>query len=94
MILDGKKITGRADLHDMLKAELGLPEHYGRNLDALNDCLSELKERPEVRIVHQDELCNSFGRYADRLIEVFVHNGFTVSRVDESSESVYNEESN
>ena len=29
-------------MHDMLARELGFPGYYGRNLDALNDCLSDI----------------------------------------------------
>lgn len=29
-------------VHEALALLLGLPEYYGHNLDALNDCLSEL----------------------------------------------------
>ncbi|MBR6766549.1 MAG: barstar family protein [Clostridia bacterium] len=93
MILDGKAISGRMELHSALKAGLGLPDHYGRNLDALNDCLSELEEHPDVQIVHMDALRDSIGKYADRLIEVFERNGFAITYIDENTESVYNEDS-
>lgn len=41
VILDGNSLTGRESLHDVLSAQLDLPEHYGRNLDAMYDCLTE-----------------------------------------------------
>src|SRR5438876_1591342 len=31
-----------ADMHAALAAELAFPDYYGRNLNALNDCLSDL----------------------------------------------------
>lgn len=33
---------GLDEQHDALVTALGLPEHYGRNLDALADCLSDV----------------------------------------------------
>lgn len=33
---------GLDQMHDTLVTALGLPEHYGRNLDALADCLSDV----------------------------------------------------
>lgn len=44
IILDGSAMTGREMLHDALSAQLDLPEYYGRNLDALYDCLTEVAE--------------------------------------------------
>ncbi len=40
--LDFTGITTREELHDYLARKLELPEYYGRNLDALYDCLSEM----------------------------------------------------
>ena len=31
-----------ADFHDDIAARLNFPAHYGRNLDALNDCMREI----------------------------------------------------
>ena len=33
----------RESLHLVMKEALNLPEHYGRNLDALWDCLMEIR---------------------------------------------------
>ncbi|MBL8704350.1 MAG: barstar family protein [Rhodospirillales bacterium] len=40
VILDFAAIKDEAALHDALAKGLGLPAHYGRNLDALWDCLT------------------------------------------------------
>ena len=42
--LNGVNIPDRAALHDALVKQLQFPAHYGRNLDALYDLLTE---RPE-----------------------------------------------
>ncbi len=34
------------DVHEWLKEELGLPEWYGRNLDALWDCVTGYLQKP------------------------------------------------
>lgn len=34
----------REKLHNLLKESLKLPEYYGKNLDALHDCLTEMGE--------------------------------------------------
>ena len=39
LTLDGLQMSGRAAAHDHLKAQLKLPDYYGRNLDALYDLL-------------------------------------------------------
>ncbi len=44
IVLDGAAITTAGQLHDALERELNLPAWYGRNLDALHDCLTILKE--------------------------------------------------
>ncbi|MBF0206676.1 MAG: barstar family protein [Oligoflexia bacterium] len=40
IILDGDKIDSMEDFHDQISILLKFPEFYGRNLDALWDCLT------------------------------------------------------
>ncbi len=44
--LDLRPIDTVGELHTLLSAAFALPPHYGRNWDALWDCLSELPDRP------------------------------------------------
>lgn len=46
MQLDGKKIN--ENCHDYLMEVLDLPAYYGRNLDALYDCLTVMEEDIEI----------------------------------------------
>jgi len=56
------------DVHEWLKRELGLPETYGRNLDALWDCVTGYLPRPvEIRWVADSA---EGGRYS-AILDVF-----------------------
>lgn len=63
-ILDGNNITNREVLHDTLAASLQFPDWYGRNLDALHDCLSEIREETEILLLHEEALENHLGCYS------------------------------
>ena len=43
--MDSAAFTDAEFTHKIFKKVLGLPEHYGMNLDALHDCLTEGKEQ-------------------------------------------------
>ncbi|MEV6897637.1 barstar family protein [Amycolatopsis sp. NPDC051372] len=40
--IDAARWTREADLHRDIAAALDFPDHYGKNLDALNDCLRDV----------------------------------------------------
>ena len=42
VILDCEKLTEREQAHQYLAKMLDFPDYYGKNLDALFDCLTEL----------------------------------------------------
>ena len=44
IVLDGNKLADAANVHEYLKEMLSFPEYYGKNLDALHDCLTELDD--------------------------------------------------
>ena len=52
--LDGKILADAAQVHDYLKERLGFPEYYGKNLDALHDCLGDL-DNIEITITSPEE---------------------------------------
>ena len=54
-VLDCAEIRTRNDLHDALMTLLPLPEWYGRNLDALHDCLTDPME-PTLLILRNASL--------------------------------------
>jgi len=69
-MMDGENIKDRRMLHDILARELKLPEWYGRNLDALHDCLEDFPEKPEIVIVNKEALEKHLGSYALTLEKV------------------------
>lgn len=62
IVLDGLEIESLEAVHDRFAQDLSLPEWYGRNLDALFDCLTDLKEPVTVRLLHQEALEDRLGR--------------------------------
>ncbi len=70
-IIDGAAVRSREELHDALSRELLLPDWYGRNLDALRDCLTDpRKEEVFLRVLRGNELKNTLGPYADAFFRV------------------------
>ena len=65
-------ITDRASLHTLLAEGLSLPEWYGRNLDALHDCLTDIPEVTYVRLLNWEAVeaaLGSYGKAARRVME-------------------------
>ena len=50
IMLDGSLYPTARDLHLALKQMLSLPDYYGMNADALNDCLSERTDKVNLWI--------------------------------------------
>ena len=69
-ILYGNEIHSKEQLHEKLMQLLPLPAYYGKNLDALHDCLTELSSPLELHIYHQDALCESLGAYGKNFLNV------------------------
>ena len=66
VILDGNILADAAKVHDYLMEMLEFPEYYGKNLDALHDCLTDL-ENVEITITSPDEN----GAIFQRILRVF-----------------------
>ena len=71
LVIDGAAVESRAALHALLFKELTLPAYYGRNLDALYDCLTDpLPEKVEIRLRNFGALVGALGPYAHKFAAV------------------------
>lgn len=68
VLLDCRLMASRAEVHDQLVERLGLPSWYGRNLDALYDCLAETSNL-QIVVEHSEALA-ALGGYGDLLLNV------------------------
>ncbi len=66
--VNGRQIRSREELHETLKQQLGFPEYYGANLDALYDMLTSTNEEISLYLLFEDELEENLGSYYKRLM--------------------------
>ena len=52
IMIDGSRYSSPLEMHLSLKKMLSLPDYYGLNADALNDCLSERKDPVNLWILN------------------------------------------
>ena len=52
IILDGKLIKEKS--HDYLKKVFDFPDYYGKNLDALYDCLTDIGVETQIELVNSE----------------------------------------
>lgn len=62
VVLDGRQMGNREAAHLHLQERLGLPEWYGRNLDALYDCLTGELPPMEILLQHSEALEYGYGQ--------------------------------
>lgn len=66
-ILDGAAMISRSGAHSELQRALELPEHYGRNLDALWDCITGM--HAGVTLINPAPMLNALGVYGCKLVQ-------------------------
>jgi len=79
IMIDGSRYASVLELHQALKRLLSLPDYYGMNADALNDCLAERISPANLWILNPGT-----GEVADSLHligTVFTDNGGTVKEL-------------
>ena len=71
---DASRWASAADLHESLKKELAFPDYYGRNLNALDECLGDMDIPAEGRVVlvfrHYDALQRALGSLAQTVLDI------------------------
>jgi ribonuclease inhibitor len=60
--LDGTQIQTKGDFHRRLSQALAFPAWYGNNLDALHDCLTDLRQDTTLTVTGLASLEQSLGR--------------------------------
>jgi ribonuclease inhibitor len=71
IIIDGRRMTTVDQTHEYLAKTLRLPDYYGRNLDALHDCLTDLGRGVWIILINGDMMDAALGEYAEKLRLVF-----------------------
>ena len=46
------------ELHERIQVALEFPDYYGKNLDALYDCLTEIGIETEIQLINKDFVSN------------------------------------
>ncbi len=70
VMLDGGFLRSKDHLHDILARELRFPEWYGRNLDALHDCLTDLHEDTQISVIRIESADAELQQYLSRVVHV------------------------
>lgn len=69
IVIDCVFMKERKATHAYLQEVLHLPEHYGHNLDALYDCLTELQ--PIRLVIYRRSELEALGGYGSTLLDTF-----------------------
>ena len=62
--IDCRGFLPRSDLHRAFADALAFPDHYGNNLDALHDCLTDIAEPTRIRLLNWADAEERLGNYA------------------------------
>jgi len=71
--IDCSTILENADFHRVFSAQLHLPGFYGKNLDALHDCLTSLPQKTTINLLHTQSLIDNLGPYGRAAIAAIAH---------------------
>ena len=72
--IDERDLLNISIVHDYLRVTLGFPEHYGKNLAALYDCLGDISEPTRLYIMRDATLDPSdpYAKEMDKLCLVLM----------------------
>ncbi len=68
--LSGNKMLTKEAMHTYLARKLKFPSYYGKNLDALHDCLGEISHPLHITVTFTDRLTEELGEYGKTFLEV------------------------
>ncbi len=71
IIIDGSAIFTSPDLHEVLANALSFPDYYGKNLDALYDCLTEIGEDIHLELRNWHHIESHLKDYSGKAVYVF-----------------------
>jgi ribonuclease inhibitor len=71
VILDGSQFTNQEVFHEIVSQQLDFPDYYGRNLDALWDCLTEVELPLKLVWRNFSDSQKFLHEYADKAVKVF-----------------------
>ncbi len=71
IVIDCSQFSNKEAAHAYIAKMLGFPEYYGGNLDALYDCLNELKSNTSIGIRNSALAGKYLGEYGTKLLQVF-----------------------
>lgn len=77
-VLDGNNMTTLEAAYDEFEQVLALPDYFGRNLDALEECLADLAHQEgslEITIQNADVAETSLPEW-ETLLEIFLGNPY------------------
>ncbi len=76
ILLDGSRYSSSREIHAAVRDMLKLPSWYGMNADALNDCLSEMRESISLWVVPSEN--EELNRTLQLISQVVEDNGGSV----------------
>ncbi len=70
--LDFSKANDMDEVHQIIKEELDFPDYYGRNMDALWDCLTDMITDPTIHmeLIGIDRMQHLFPKDTEILLDI------------------------
>ena len=67
--LSGNKMLTKDAMHIYLARKLKFPSYYGKNLDALYDCLTERDTPLHITVTYTERLKEQLGDYSEAFLQ-------------------------
>lgn len=70
VIFEAAKMTDKVSALEHIAQKLDFPDYFGKNLDALNDCLTDISEETEISFDDVSLFKANLGISADMVLKV------------------------